>query len=197
MSSRGRPRNADNPTVRDKDAVIARSAAILIAWGFARRTVYAELAPLARELLGRTDHEDKTLSAERIEQIHEEWRKFYDKDDQDFWDSSEFWDDPDFSRFVTRSSFTKKSLQAQTPSIRKEVDTENLTFSSDLSDLASALLRNKGQLPKTKHSEYIDPLTDETVVRYVEDIAGFADPEPTPKALADTAPIPRMRKRGR
>jgi hypothetical protein len=187
MSSRGRPRNADKPTVRDKDAVIARSAAILIAWGFARRTVYAELAPLARELLDRTDHKGKTLSAERIEQIHEEWQKPFDADAEEH----------DYLRGFSGGAFTKESKVGRRHAVAVESAAGSLTFSRELNDLARTLFKNKGEIPKTKHSEYIDPLTDETVVRYVEDIPGSADLELTPKALADAAPIPRMRKRGR
>ncbi|OGT76838.1 MAG: hypothetical protein A2W76_05305 [Gammaproteobacteria bacterium RIFCSPLOWO2_12_47_11] len=68
MRCRGRP-----CIKNQSDDVIGKTAQKLIMLGFPRRKVYDELCVPAANILNRTDSYNKSLSSDRIEQIHENW----------------------------------------------------------------------------------------------------------------------------
>lgn len=73
MKRRGRPTNADQPEVAAADDVIGRTVSRLMFWGFSQTAVCECVGKLAARILKRTDHLQRGLGAERIEQIYEAW----------------------------------------------------------------------------------------------------------------------------
>lgn len=79
---RGRPRNDESQKMRDVDVTIARTLYVLRSWGFTLRSGKAQVDQVgaaelvgcvARDVLGRSDHDGRPLGPDRIEQIFEAW----------------------------------------------------------------------------------------------------------------------------
>lgn len=78
MATRGRPRSASIPRIRDADQVIAMTVWQLLCWGYPLRRpggIADVVSAVAREELDRTGHGRKNLGPDQIEKVLKSWMK--------------------------------------------------------------------------------------------------------------------------
>ncbi len=123
MKRRGRPANADQPQEAAADEIIAKTVSQLMFWGFSQGEVCKCVGVLAAQILHRTNHAQRGLGPERIEQIYETWLCSHPL--------------PNFAR--GRWRYPKRELERRRPRLCGKAMSRN--------QLARRLLMSRGQWP--------------------------------------------------